>query len=394
MDEASDEVNVSEFHRTIIKYFNQDYSRKAILALVRKKYNVIISLSTLSRIQRRYKLRRKNITESPIEHILLALSIELGGSGAKLGYKAMWKRLRNVYELKVKQRTVMELLQLFDPLGVEERCRCRLKHRQYDVPGPDYCWHCDNHDKWKRFGFAIYGIIDGFSRKVLSIQVASTNNKPEVISYQYVKTIVELDRIPTILRTDKGTEAPIMGDMQMALRSFHDDEHAGLNSYKTGRSTSNQRIESWWRQFRQRLGQYYMDLFKIMEREGILNLGNPLHIEGLRYCFGHLLKEEIESTIQEWNEHRIRKQSNRNVLSGIPNELYDCPEMVGATDCRKPLDVDQAQILFLEYAQIPRLCCPDFKIAVEAAMPDIQTPTTAEEAYDLFLDILDLIEQD
>ncbi|KAJ8665894.1 hypothetical protein QAD02_007556 [Eretmocerus hayati] len=262
--------NALKLHELIDQYYQQDYSRLAIIGILRRRHNIIISLRTLTRIQSQYNLRRKNLTESSLDEIILALSIELAGSDSLLGYKMMWKRLRNVYELTVKQQTVMYLLQILDPDGVEARSRYRLKHRQYDTPGPDFLWHGDNHDKLKRYGFAIYAIIDGFSKEVIGILVASTNNKPEVIFYLFAKTAIELDRIPTILRVDRGTEPGIMG-------------------------------------------------------------------------------------------------------------------------CQKHLNVEQLEDLFLEYADVPHLCSTEFKEAVEAAIPNIQTPKITEDAYELFLKITDVI---
>ncbi|KAJ8684555.1 hypothetical protein QAD02_020347 [Eretmocerus hayati] len=195
-----------------------------------------------------------------------------------------------------------------------------------------------------------------------------------------------------MLRTDNGTEAVIMGAMQMALRSFHADEMAGEKSYFRGKSTKNQRIECYWRQFKQHLGQFHMDFFKEMENQGVLNIGNAIHIECLRYCFGDLLKDEIRTTVKEWNEHTIRRQNNRNVITGKPNELYHLPENFDAVDCRKTLNVEHAEVLFLDYAEVPQLCDPVFVEFIESQMPGRESPATAEEAFELYQDILEMIE--
>jgi len=101
----------------------------------------------------------------------------------------MWKRKRKVYGLTVEQKTLMLLLRELDPDGVEARGMYRLKRKTYKVPGLNYLWHSNDHDKLKRFGFPIYGFIDGFSRKVLSLEVFSTKNNPLVISNQYLKLV-------------------------------------------------------------------------------------------------------------------------------------------------------------------------------------------------------------
>ena len=39
-----------------------------------------------------------------------------------------------------------------------------------------WIWHIDGYDKIKPYGFAIHGVIDRFSRKILWLRVASSNN--------------------------------------------------------------------------------------------------------------------------------------------------------------------------------------------------------------------------
>lgn len=139
-------------------------------------------------------------------------------------------------------------------------------------------WNADNHDKLKRYGSPMYGFIDGYSKKVLYIGVASTNNKPEVIANYFLKLVRKLECLPTVLRTDKGTEATIMGNLQMSLRWFHDDKKAGMNSYNKGRSINNQCIESYWRELREHLLDFYIELFQLMESDNLIDISNPVHI--------------------------------------------------------------------------------------------------------------------
>lgn len=377
------------FMRILTKYFHKDYSYKAILHLMKIKFGLKISMRSLSRIFRRHGMKRKNIQESPPEQIVLAIVMEIRDVGCNLGYRAMWQRIRKVYQLKVKQKTVMSLLREIDPDGVEARCRYRLKRRLYKVPGPNFLWHSDNHDKLKRFGFPMYGFIDGSSRKVLSLEVMSTNNNPLVISNQYLKLVRKLKCTPTILRTDKGTEANIMGDLQIALRLNHEDDLAGLNSHIKGKSTHNQRIESYWREFRQHLGDAYSNIFKAMELDGMLQVDNKIHIECLRFCFGGVVKSYVLLTRKEWNEHHVRKQNGRDIQGGRPNELYAWPERLGKLDCRQPVDLDNIELALQEYSVEPHLCAPNFIELVDLIMPGTEVPTSNEEAIDLYQAILE-----
>ena len=48
------------------------------------------------------------------------------------------------------------------------------------------------HDKLKPFGFPIHGGIDGYSRKVLWLEVVKSNNAPDVPAHLYLETVKQL----------------------------------------------------------------------------------------------------------------------------------------------------------------------------------------------------------
>ncbi|KAJ8667926.1 hypothetical protein QAD02_009589 [Eretmocerus hayati] len=382
-------MNLQVF-KLVKKYFEKDYSYEAIRHKLKVKLNVEMSCRTLERVLAENDLKRKNIDESDLRLIIIAILLELHGPSFNLGYKAMWKRIRKVYNLNVKQNTVMIVLQELDPVGVERRRRYQMKNREYEVPGPNFIWHSDGHDKLKQFGFPIYGIIDGYSRKLLVLEVATTNNNPRVIGHYYLRKVQKLGYIPVLMRVDNGTECGIMEDLHVTFRLFDQDNNAGVRSFLKGKSTANQRIECWWRQLRQKMGDFYIHLFKQMERERILDSNNPLHIDLLRFCFGSLVRKDLELTRKEWNEHTIRKQNNRNVTSGKPNEMYDYPQKFGARDYKIPLLIsDKIPVLLDKYTDEPRLWSENFDRLLEE-MPNIQIPTDPESAFVLFVELVDL----
>ena len=67
-----------------------------------------------------------------------------------------------------------------DPEGSEMRHACTLRRRKYISSGPNAVWHADGYDKLKLYGFPIHGAIDGFSRRVLWIDVTRSNNNSDV----------------------------------------------------------------------------------------------------------------------------------------------------------------------------------------------------------------------
>ena len=195
--------NIDDFYvDKIKKYFYKNYTDKAIIAILNMKYNLKISPRSLTRLMKYHQLKRKNFVESSIEEVGNAILLKLQGNAYNFGYRATWKGLRNLYKFKVKQKKVIKVLKELDPEGVEARSRYRLKRRVYEVSVPNFLWHADNHDKLKRFGFAIYGCIDGFSKKVIWIEMSTTNNDPDVIAHYYLQTIKKCKFLPAVIRTD------------------------------------------------------------------------------------------------------------------------------------------------------------------------------------------------
>ena len=107
-------------------------------------------------------------------------------------------------------------------------------------------------DKIKSYGFAIHDAIDGFSRKILWLRVASSNNNPKVIASYYMDCIGQLRLIPGAIRSDWETESMIICGIQRFLRRNAEDLISNKGSFVYGSSTRNQRIKCWWSILRRR----------------------------------------------------------------------------------------------------------------------------------------------
>lgn len=49
----------------------------------------------------------------------------------------------------------------------------------------------------------------------------------------------------------------------------------------------------------------------------------------MRYCFMHLVQEDLSKIKVEWNSHTIRPNRHGNTASGVPDILYSMPETEG-----------------------------------------------------------------
>ena len=372
------------------------YKYKEIIAALVCCHGIPISLRHLKKRLRGMNLTKRNYLEqeSEISDVIAAILNEVQGSGQCLGYRSMWRKLKLNYGLFVKRDTVLELMWLIDPRGVNRRKAKRLLRRKYSSPGPCYTWHVDGYDKLKPFGFAIHGAIDGFSRRILWLKVGVTNNNPSVIADYYLRCIEQLKCTPRILRCDLRTENSMLKILQPLFRYHCDDKFAGMNSIILGKSTSNQRIEAWWSILRKQNTDWWMSYFRGLRSEGIYHDGNPLHVESLRFCFIKIIQSELDQVMKEWNTHVISSKRNAEGPSGKPDIMFFNPEVYNTSSFGTHVDneeVDACREVLAIHSTEGISCTPEFVQLVDEIYPNTAQPTTVEEGLRLFLMLTHLL---
>ncbi|XP_069114890.1 uncharacterized protein [Argopecten irradians] len=260
---------------------------------------------------------------------------ELQSSGKLHGYRWMHQKLLN-NGLKVRKEDVRKVLQIMDPAGCVFRRRRRLYRRTYFAAGPHFTWHIDGYDKIKQFGFAISGCIDGFSRKLILLNVYHTNNDPRVIGGYFVEAMEEYCGMSQLVRTDAGTENVRVREILESVQATHGEK----SEFITGSSHSNQRIECFWGHLRKQCMEYWICLFHKLQDTGSYN-GDFLDKNLMQFCFMAIIQDELDATFQTWNSHQIRT-SGRGLPAGRPNVMMNAPYLYS---CRSFLkNVEQRQI--------------------------------------------------
>ena len=303
-------------------YFHDGFKYKEILSLLEVRHGVEISLRTLHRLLRKNSLYRKGVQSSAVE-IVSFIQNELQGSGSCIGYRAMQQRCIN-NKLSVSQAVVAEILRDLDPVGVDARRRRTLRRRLYYSRGPNWVWHLDGYDKLKPYGFEIHGCIDGYSRRVLWLNILKSNKNPKEVCNLFVNYLSVIKGVPRKIVADRGTENVYIAGSQRFLRRNHDDDLAGYLSFLFGKSIANQRIEAFWSQFRRSCADWWITFFKGLVHNGIYDNTDSLQIECFRFAFFPLIQKELEIIKEMWNSHRIRKSlnSNEDRPAGRPDVLY------------------------------------------------------------------------
>lgn len=235
----------------------------------------------------------------------------------------------------------------------------------------------------KPFGFPIHGAVDGYSRKVLWLEVVRSNNSPHIPARLFLDVVKEVKGCPLLLRTDCGTENGMMAAMQCYFRADGNDQFAGEKAHQYGTSTRNQRIENWWSHFRKMRSNWWINFFKDMSSSGILDLDNELQKECLWFCFHAVLQEDLQKTKDTWNTHHIRP-SRHDSVSGSPDVLYYLPERSGGMDCMQAASDDKITEMELQ-CEVP-IDENEYQEYFHYVMENdgLQYPTTPEEAFDTF----------
>ena len=149
--------------RLISHYFYSGLPYIEMLSFLSTYHGIILSMRQLHRVLRKLKLYRRH-QHCPINNVILFIQSEIKGSCSSIGYRAMHQKLRQANYV-VDRETDRLILKTLDPVSVESRKSHKLIRRQYSSPGPNFTWHIDGYDKLKPYGFAIHGVIDGYSKK-------------------------------------------------------------------------------------------------------------------------------------------------------------------------------------------------------------------------------------
>eukprot|EP00731_Ephydatia_muelleri_P018957 Em0011g997a len=130
--------------------------------------------------------------------------------------------------MSVCRSTVMMLLAVMDPEGTRQRkMHRRLQRRTYENMGPNWCWHMDGYDKLKPYGFPIHACIDGFSRKIIWLELSTTNNDPGVVAQYYLTAVFQLGGSGTFGVVVKG----VYLGTEVAIKMIKMDDDMNLKTH-------------------------------------------------------------------------------------------------------------------------------------------------------------------
>jgi hypothetical protein len=315
---------LSGLMRSRLSKILEGHTYQMILEMLSTQFNEYISEKTLRRVLKGYGLdTRQNATLPDVEFAVRNEEIESNGT---LGYRMMSARLRMKYKIIASLKTISAIQKDIAPENVEMRKLQKLIRREYVSLGPDYTWHFDGWDKLQRFGFAVHGCVDGFSRKLIWLHVAPSNRIARLTLSFYMNAITLYGYAPNRTRSDCGSEVSLIAATQMTITG-NDSSHI------YGPSTANTRIESLWRHLRGLGMEYWRDKFLDFERRGIYNCENEYHRICSVYVFAPFIQQDLSTIMHTWNSHKLRSKVKYG-YPFIPNFVYNNPHHFRGTHQR------------------------------------------------------------
>ncbi|XP_034539065.1 uncharacterized protein LOC117812402 [Notolabrus celidotus] len=233
----------SERNAMIQLLFNNGFKQREISSML-ASFGHKISERHLRRVLQLLGLRRRS-HQRPITEIQNAVESEIRHCSPEQGIRAMLRRVRDVRGVRPCYRDdVAKVMRDLDASGLQRRSpgKKKIQRRNYISCGPNDTWHIDGNDKLKFFGMWIHLGIDGFSRKVLWLKVGTSNRKQRFVARYFYDAVQEHGGCPQLIRSDRGKENLVVGQMQMA---FHMRElgNQAWKCFRMGTSVHNQRAE-------------------------------------------------------------------------------------------------------------------------------------------------------
>ncbi|KAJ7765932.1 hypothetical protein DFH07DRAFT_1014518 [Mycena maculata] len=256
----------------IHRYWKQRKDDKAILRLLNEyhidKTKYGLGLTRFRQIRESLGLYHTRSQHHDINSIRPAL-LRLRAQYPKAGAREIVSLLFHEENMSVSRNMVTEYFSVFEPELVKERCKNRLRRKQFWAAGVNDIWAVDQHDKWKyKFGLALHAGIDPFIGFTHWLKIWWTNSNPRLVLSYYLDEVEEQGYGPLVSQSDPGTENFGLANGHTLIRHFHDPSLRGTLQHRWMREKKNVMPEISWSQLRHWFTPGFEDILDIGVNNG------------------------------------------------------------------------------------------------------------------------------
>ena len=117
-------------------------------------------------------------------------------------------------------------------------------------------------------------------------------------------------------------------------------------------------------------------------KEGTLDPNIPYHLGAVRFSFMGIPQNELNETVNLWNNHLVRSVRNAEFPGGRPYALYCLPGEDGTSDCSFPASLNDLIIAQLHCRQASILGCSDKMIKLGLILLKQENVTITKAVYE------------
>ncbi|KAJ7769107.1 hypothetical protein DFH07DRAFT_866763 [Mycena maculata] len=326
---------VADMEQPLRTYFDLSLSDKEIAQHLTSHYDTSqygCSYISVRRLRKEWGLkstRQQKHTSQSIEPFVK----EIKSKFPHHGILAVWKNLRQEFNVRASENTVKTLLRQLEPDAMRARKGKKFHRTKFYAAGVDNCWGQDQHDKWgPRFGLWLHNSIYPFIAFNNWLKVWHTNKNPHLITKYFLDM-----SLPVFTQIDPGNENNGVANVQTIMRQRLDPNLAGTLQHKWMTEKNNVKNEGNWSVMRADLSPGLEDLFEFGLQNGWYDVGNPLENLVFRWLAIPFVQIQLDIWVNHHNKTKPRRDKHKVLPHGIPELLRTKPNFYGLVDFKIPV---------------------------------------------------------